>query len=184
MALNTIPVSQEVIAAVITLVAGLAGAYRYYRRTGKLPLATLPWRAFRKLFYTLRVEFATKGRPNTKRDLPGTLDEITDELAIHSYEPGWPLSYHYHGEDVNLRRYYYDPDAEYPHRQMHVRLWERKNGSVFQYTHDEPSAIHHPKAHIRDKNMKDATEWFAEAYDGKGGRSLTLDPRCFDPDDE
>ncbi len=180
MVLTDLTSNTALVTAIVAFVTAAAGTIRYYKRTGTVPIRKLPWRAFRKLFYTLRVEFATKGHPADTIKLEGTLEEVKNEFAKNSYEPEWPLSYHYHGEDANLRRYYYDPSAEHPHRQMHTRLFVDENGVVSEYSHDEPSAVHHPIAHIRSKHMKDATEWIAEAYSKEGGRSLTLDPQHFE----
>jgi len=162
---------------IATALAGGAGAARHYRKTGQLPLRTLPWRALRRIGYQLRKRYFTTPKPTDDRMgvIQGDLDEVRNALGAQSYEPGWPLSYHYKGEDLNARRYYYDPDREYPHRQLHIRGWTAGDETVDVDAHDEPSPLQHPRAHLREVDMADATAWVTDSYDTGNG----LDPRGF-----
>lgn len=166
----------ELATALTTAVAGSGRAAQQFHRTGKIPLATLPWRALRRLAYAARKRFFTIPRPRKK---PFVVDEelssIRDRLATESFEPAWALSYRYHGEDLNARRYYFDSEADYPHRQIHVRGFELERGAVELQAHDEPAPKHHPKAHLQEVAMRDATDWIGEAWERP-----SLDPRTFE----
>lgn len=162
---------------ILTALAGTGGAARHYRKHGTLPLSSLPWRAYRRLYYTLRRRFFTVPRPRKPTYTPQDVDvdTIRTRLGRESFESGWPLSYRYHGEDLNTRRYYLAPDADYPHRQIHIRGFQLESGDVELIAHDEPAPKHHPRAHLQESDMHDATEWLREAWE-----SPALDPRTFD----
>jgi len=167
----------EFAATLVATLVGGADAARSYRRTGRLPLADLPWRAIRRGMHALRRRwFSTPAPPRDARgEVDLSLKELRRRVGRQSYEPGWPLSYHYKGEDLNARRYWYDPSRSRPHRQLHIRAWEHDDGSVSVDAHEEPSAVQHPRAHIRSRDMTDATEWVAE----RAGNGNGLDPRGF-----
>ena len=178
-----LPVSDGLVAALIAALVALVGTARHYRRTGRLPLTRLPWRSLRRLGYAARREWFTNGRPTTLVDLGDDLETARERFAEAGFMPEWPLSYHYHGEDANLARYYYDATREFPHRQFHVRLFV-EDGTAHVYAHEEPSALHHPQAHLAENDMSDATEWAATAYeqaggDGTVGGLTALDPRLW-----
>jgi hypothetical protein len=161
--------------ALATGLSGSAGAVRYYRRTGSLPLAQLPWRVFRRIVYALRRRFFSAGAPPSTALVDADIEAVTERLGRQSYEPAWPLSYHYRGEDLNARRYLFDPEREHPHRQLHIRGFAQSDGTTELYAHEEPSALHHPRAHLRERDMHDATDWVGKRYDTPNG----LDPRGF-----
>ena len=169
----------EVSLTLLSILLGSGEAVRRYRRTGTVPLRTLPWRGIRRLVYTLRRRVFTTPKPPADLRAPlddMTVDEIHDAVATQSYEPQWPLSYNYHGEDLNARRYYFDSDRAPPHRQLHIRAWDNGDGTVDVHAHEEPSAIHHPKAHLRGGDVHAATEWATERI---RGNASALDPRGF-----
>ncbi len=162
--------------ALLSLVAAVSGTAVQYRRTGRVPLAGLPWRAFRRVLYAVRRRWFSVERPDrdpTAVDEP--LDDVRNALAEASYNPGWPLSYRYYGEDLNARRYVYDPTRPHPHRQLHIRGFETADGTVELIAHEEPAPEHHPRAHLKEIDMHDASDWLADVWDAK-----TLDPRGFD----
>lgn len=165
---------------IFTALAGTGEAARRYRRTGQVPLSTLPWRAFRRLYYRLRKHFFTVRRPKKPTfTLDGSgLEAVRTRLGEDSYEPGWPLSYYYYGEDLNARRYYFQPDAEYPHRQIHIRGFELDDDSVELLAHDEPAPKHHPRAHLNEVDIHDATEWLEGQW-----RTQSIDPRTYTIDE-
>lgn len=166
----------EIAGTILTLLTGGAGAARNYARTGSLPLSTLPWRAFRRLFYHVRKRLFTIRRPNKRSvHLDADVEEVSVGLGRASYEPGWPLSYHYYGEDLNARRYYLDPGRQYPHRQLHVRGFATADGGTEIIAHEEPAPLQHPRAHLRSADMTDATAWVGEQWSAGG-----LDPTTFD----
>jgi hypothetical protein len=82
-------------------------------------------------------------------------DEVVTALAQHGYTPNWLLSYHYEGEDANLVRFYYDPDSEFPFRQVHVRLFidELPEGEIGIAAHEEASALTHREAHLAEETF-------------------------------
>ncbi|NHN40550.1 hypothetical protein G9C85_02715 [Halorubellus sp. JP-L1] len=166
----------DLTATVATALAGSAGAARHYRKTGRVPLSSLPWRALRRLGYHLRRRFFSTPKPpiDALGAIQGNLEDVRVALGQQSYEPGWLLSYHYKGEDLNARRYFYDPSLEYPHRQLHIRGWDRGDHVAID-AHEEPAPLQHPRAHLREVDMQDATAWVTDAYDAGNG----LDPRGF-----
>jgi len=176
--LRDLPVSNDLLTALVPVVVGLVAAARHYRRTGRLPLTRLPWRALRRAFYAARRELFTNGRPSHLVALDVPLETARTRFAENGYVPEWPLSYHYHGEDANLCRYYHDATRDYPHRQLHVRLFV-EDGTTQVYAHEEPSALLHPKAHLSDSDMSGATEWAAQAWRDAESDAGALDPRLW-----
>lgn len=150
--------------ALIALATASSGTAVRYRQTGKIPLSALPWRALRRLAYQLRRRWYTVERPDTNHIVvEQSLDDVHDRLATASFNPGWPLSFRYHGEDLNTRRYYYDPTRTHPHRQLHIRGFETAEG-VDLVAHEEPAPEHHPRAHLKELDIHDATAWLDEAW--------------------
>jgi hypothetical protein len=170
----------ELAASIGTLLTGGAEAARRYRRSGSLPsaLAQLPWKAIRRLGYAARRHLGSYPKPSAEAlaTINANLATVEQRLGTQSYEPGWPFSYHYEGEDLNARRYYYDGEREYPHRQLHIRGWEM-DGAVAIDAHEEPSTIQHTRVHIQSTDMHDATEWAAQRLED--GNANGLDPRGF-----
>jgi len=168
----------EIIGILVALGTGLAETYRQYRKTGRFRLVSLPFRSFKRLIYYIRGYVLRRPQKPTGDEiepLPGyTLDEAKELFAKQSYEPEWPLSYAYKGEDANLRRYYYNDSFELPHRQMHIRLWNDGDG-LEQHTHEEPSAIHHPKGHLSAGTQNNATQWLKKAPDQANPRGFVDD---------
>lgn len=152
--------------ALVAFATTLAGTAVQYRRTGRIPLAGLPWRALRRTLYAVRRRWFTVPRPDTTQITvtETSLDDIHDRLAAASFNPGWPLSYHYYGEDLNTRRYYYDPTRPYPHRQLHIRGFETTDDTVELVAHEEPAPEHHPRAHLKEVDRHDATSWLETAW--------------------
>ncbi len=162
-----IEANQQTVAAGVSLLVGLLTAYRRYQRTGHITLSRLPWRAFRRLVFEFRRTFFTVAKPDKPSfTVDMRLDTVRATLGNQSYNPAWPLSYNYHGEDYNARHYYYDVGREYPHRQIHVRGFEREDGAVEVMAHEEPAPEHHPKAHLREDDMRPANEWVRETLAG------------------
>lgn len=159
---------QQTIAAGVSLLTGLLTVYRRYQRTGQIKLSTLPWRAFRRLSFEARKSFFTVEKPDGPSfTVDMSLDTVKAILGDNSYAPEFPLSYNYHGEDYNARHYYYDPGKRYPHRQIHVRGFEQEDG-VELMCHEEPAPEYHPKQHLAEDDMSDASGWVEEVL--RGGR--------------
>jgi len=152
---------------------GLLEAVRQYKTTGRLRLLSLPLRSFKRLIYELRRTFFTHPAKNhTQAPVSLSLGALRIMIGEQSYELEWPLSYRYEGEDLNARRYYYDPENTLPHRQVHIRAWETENG-VEIYAHEEPSPIQHPVAHLKSADMVDVTNRVVNRLGNPNG----LDPR-------
>jgi hypothetical protein len=162
-------VTPELVAAGVTIIVALIGVVQHYRRTGTIPLRDLPWRALRRVALSIRTTYFTRGRAPTTAVIDAPYRSIEERLARIGGEPAWPLSFHYHGEDSNIRFYYYDDSEKYPHRQLHIRLFDRGDKTEL-YAHEESSALHHPKEHISGGTV-DATEEVAAAYSNTMGES-------------
>ena len=161
--------------ALLALATASAGTAVQYRRTGRVPLTGVPWRALRRVFYAARRRWFTVPQPDiTPAVVKAGVNDVRATLAEQSYNPGWPLSYRYYGEDLNARRYYYDPTRAHPHRQLHIRGFLTDEGSVELIAHDEPAPEHHPRAHLLVVDLHDATAWVGEIWS-----SENLDPRGF-----
>lgn len=159
------------------LFLGGGEALRQYRRTGRFPLSDLPWAAARRVYYGLRRRYATYPKPDTDElwTVNEDADDVANLLGRQSYELRWPFSWLYRGEDINARRYYHSPEREFPHRQIHIRAWEDGDRTQIN-AHEEPSAIHHTRAHIRSNDLTDCSRWVAMHYQNPNG----LDPRSFE----
>ncbi|WP_135807347.1 hypothetical protein [Halorussus marinus] len=167
--------NSQLVQALVALIIGGAGTVHRYQKTGRIPLSTLPWRALRRTLYAVRRRWFTVERPSGDPTIVDeSLDDVRDALAAASYNPGWPLSYHYYGEDLNARRYFRDPTRPHPHRQIHIRGFETADG-VELIAHEEPAPEHHPRAHLKEVDMHDSTQWLADVWDAKN-----LDPRGFE----
>lgn len=164
-------IDPAVVAGVVAVLVGMAGTLRYYQRAGSLPLAKLPWYAVRKLVFVVRMSYFRVGKPPRTVSVSVPDSEMMTLLASNGHAPGWPLAYQYQGEEAAYRIYYYDPTAEYPHRQIHTRRFA--DGI---YAHDEPDALHHPKAHIRSNDMTDVSDAVAAAVKraSEGGECALL----------
>lgn len=168
----------ELLGALLTALGGSAGAARRYARTGEVDYRALPWRAIRRLLYVARRLWFRYPKPTGKTQTvaipPAT---IRERLGRQGYILNWPLSLHYTGEDINAMRYLYNEadHPEYPHRQLHVRGWNR-GGMTELYAHEEPSAIHHPRKHLESQDMTDATDWLVRRIQHPNA----LDPQGFD----
>lgn len=155
-------INPEIVALVIAVAAGIAESIRQYRKTGRFRLTSLPLRAMKRLIYELRRIFFTHPQKIGKQlPVDRTVEQIRIMIGKQGYEPEWPLSYAYRGEDLNARRYYFKENAKYPHRQIHVRAWDRDEKTTV-YAHDEPSPIHHPVAHLQSGNSIDVTRWVVD----------------------
>ncbi|WP_435175619.1 hypothetical protein [Halorussus sp. AFM4] len=162
--------------ALVALAGAVSTTAVQYRRTGRVPLADVPWRALRRVLYAARRRFFSVERPDVDVfTVDASLNDVRRTLAAQSYNPGWPLSYHYYGEDLNARRYFYDPTRPHPHRQLHIRGFETTEGAVELIAHEEPAPEHHPRAHLKEIDLHDATAWVEDVWDSKN-----LDPRGFE----
>lgn len=174
-ALQWVLAHPELAIALTLILLGGGDALREYRRTGRFPYRSLPWRAVRRVAYAARKRWFRYPKPDGRTDTVAMpIDDVRDLLGQQGYELEWPFSLHYSGEDINARRYVLRPDAEFPHRQIHIRAWDR-DGLTELYAHEEPSALHHPRVHLDSTDLTDATPWVYERIHQSSG----LDPRGF-----
>lgn len=118
-----------------------------------MSIRNLPWRAIRRTVLRLRRALFTVPKP----DAPAlTVETPLARLEAvlrseHHFESGRPLSYHYYGEDLNLRR----PagtarhDGQPVQLQLHVRAFEQPDGSIELLAHREATPVEHPRLHLK-----------------------------------
>jgi len=151
----------ELVGVVVAVMGGLVETVRQYRKTGRFRLVSLPLRALKRLIYEVRrVAFTVPSKRDEQVAVDVSLSELKEIVGTQSYELEWPLSFAYHGEDMNARRYYYESDYEYPHRQVHIRAFQ-DGEEVRINAHEAPAPIQHPVAHWKSNNVTECTEWVA-----------------------
>ena len=122
-------------------------------------IRNLPWRAIRHVIKTIRKTFfsvTVDGGILVDTEIQNAKEALLDE----HFEDSWYLSYHYNGEDENLRR----PDGEDEagqSRQFHVRLFE-EGSQTRVMAHREYSPIQHPKLHLEEKRTYTADKRAAD----------------------
>ena len=150
-------------AAVVTLLLTIAvGVYRTWNETGAVGFTDLPWKLIRKTILTIRRMYFTHPKPEDTLELQLSVSRFQEVLIEDHFEDGWYVSYHYEGEDINLRRPQGKNSAG--NRQRHIRVWDNGDGGVEFEAHDEMSPIQNPKEHLLGKNKRDTTELVAEEY--------------------
>lgn len=120
-------------------------------------LPDLPYRPLKRLVRTIRIRYATipwPDRPAIVVDVPA--DELERQLRDSGWE-GMLLSYHYEGEELNLRR----PAGVDPETDMqledHVRGRPTEDGLEL-IAHREASRYEHKTAHI-DPDTPPTPRW-------------------------
>ena len=121
----------------------------------------LPWHLLRKTALELRKSWFSKDRPRHAYYLvDATPAEVSYRLLKHYFRPGWSLSYHYRGEQLNAARATLAPPK---HEEMvfqtHIRGYVH-GGMVELMAHYEPCPLSHPKAHLHGTGF-DAEEGMA-----------------------
>lgn len=109
-----------------------------------------PLKNLRRSIWWARKTFLTKPRTET----PAYLVELSESEVVRlfgtrHFEPGWDLSYNYHGEVVNLRRTEYVDHEQYNWWQVHLRGFRHEEGGVELTAHYETEPAEHPDAHVR-----------------------------------
>ena len=77
-----------------------------------------------------------------------TKPEVARFFGRHHFDPGWELSYNYHGEVLNLRRVEYVDHERYDWWQVHVRGFRHGEDHIELTAHFETEPSEHPDAHI------------------------------------
>ncbi|WP_265108873.1 hypothetical protein [Halosolutus halophilus] len=107
-----------------------------------------PLKNLRYSFWWIRKTFFTKPRaPTPSYLIDMRKPDIVRLFGRHYFEPGWELSYNYHGEVLNLRRIEYVDDDEYNWWQVHIRGYLHEEG-IELTAHYETEPVQHPDAHI------------------------------------
>lgn len=108
-----------------------------------------PLKNLRRSYWWVRKTFFTRPRSETPAFLlEATKPEVESLFGRHYFEPGWELSYNYHGEILNLRRVEYVDDGEYDWWQVHIRGYEHGERGIEITAHYETEPAEHPDAHI------------------------------------
>lgn len=108
-----------------------------------------PLRNLRHSIWWLRKTFFTRPRSPTPSFLIDLeKPEILQVFGRHYFEPGWELSYNYHGEILNIRRVEYRDDVERHWWQVHIRGFPHPDGGTELSAHYETEPTEHPDAHI------------------------------------
>lgn len=109
-----------------------------------------PLKNMRRSFWWIRKTFFTKPRTPTPAYLVDmTKPELVRLFGHHHFDPGWEMSYNYHGEVLNLRRVEYTDHERYEWWQVHIRGFLHDGGGVELTAHYETEPAEHPDAHIR-----------------------------------
>ena len=117
----------------------------------------VPLRSLKRSIWWLRKTFFSKPpTPAPALVVDRSAAEMTRFLGRRYFEPGWEFSYHYHDEDLNLRRVEYRDREEYVWWQTHVRGYETADGLVLT-PHFETEPTEHPNAHL-DAHRLDTEE--------------------------
>lgn len=84
------------------------------------------------------------------------------ELGRLYFDAGWLLSYHYYGEDANMRRPIYSEIHDYPWRQVHLRVFGGDGGLEID-AHCEPAPLMHPWRHKQgaEKSVEEGVDTVA-----------------------
>ncbi|MFW5917994.1 MAG: hypothetical protein ACOCR0_00780 [Haloferacaceae archaeon] len=143
--------------AVLCLALGFVGiaapeqpvevAYSVYDRLRHIHEA--PLRNLRHSYWWVRKTFFTQPQSPTPAYLVDrTKPEIVRLFGRRYFEPGWELSYNYHGEVLNLRRVEHVDDGTYEWWQVHIRGFLHDEG-IELTAHYETEPAEHPDAHVR-----------------------------------
>lgn len=108
-----------------------------------------PLKNLRRSFWWIRKTFFTKPRSETPAFLVEmTKPEVVRFFGRHHFDPGWELSYNYHGEVLNLRRVEYVDHERYDWWQVHVRGFLHGEDHIELTAHFETEPSEHPDAHV------------------------------------
>lgn len=81
------------------------------------------------------------------------IDRLRRFFGRRCFASNWLLSYHYYGEDLNMRRPEYVDEARFSWRQIHIRGFDRGTGVALQ-AHSEPEPIAHVRAHLEKREVE------------------------------
>ena len=108
-----------------------------------------PLRNLRRSFWWVRKTFFTRSRtPTPSYLIDMEKPDIVRLFGRRHFEPGWEMSYNYHGEILNIRRVEYATHEGYDWWQVHIRGYPHEEGTELT-AHYETEPAEHPDAHIR-----------------------------------
>lgn len=129
----------------------------------KLPrLAPRVLRGAKRLFGRARQTLFSREASAPDMRVDCSLDELRRVLGDRYFTNAWELSWHYRGEDLNMRRpKRYDDDYEW--YQTHVRAYER-DGTVLVEMHEdlEPTAYPYYHLHPPEDSMQSEERAFMD----------------------
>lgn len=133
----------------------------------------IPWPVVRWAFRAARKLFATVEVPEQDHLVTSaSIDDLREALGRAHFTNGWELSYHYRGEDLNMRRpeYVDDDPAGRPWYQLHVRGFEHANREVSLFPHLEYEPTEYPELHLHEVNFNvdEALSMLADVLDEAG----------------
>lgn len=132
----------------------------------------IPWPVVRAAYRTARRLFFSRSPPEQDHLVTSaSLDDLRAALGRRHFTNAWELSFHYEGEDLNMRRpVYFGNDVERPWYQTHVRGFEHGNGEVTLYAHFEYEPTAYPEAHLHGENLHvgEGTSRLSQALDDAG----------------
>jgi hypothetical protein len=106
-------------------------------------------RSIKRGFNYVRTEYFTRAMPEWRYDMKveATVDELEAAFGNAHFTNSWEISWHYKGEDLNMRR----PkryDDEYEWYQTHVRVFEREDGLCEIELHEDLEPTEYPYLHL------------------------------------
>lgn len=137
--------------------------------------ANLPWGQIIGAWRWMRRTFFTKDKPDTNAIIvEATEDGLLTVLGKEYFSPNEKLSYYYKSEDLNVARRFRAPHpvrigSNVEWMQDHIRAWDVGGYKWEIRAHREPSAFHHPVAHLkgdpfsRDRPMRDVGQILRDA---------------------
>lgn len=127
--------------------ASIEPAYSVWDRLQHIHEA--PLRNLRRSLWWVRKTFFTRPRSRTPAFLVDmTKPEIVQLFGTRHFDPGWEMSYNYHGEVLNLRRVVYVDHDRFNWWQVHIRGYHHDGPGIELTAHYETEPAEHPDAHI------------------------------------
>lgn len=167
MYLHTMEILTPEVGVVAALLLAIAvGAYRSYRQNGELTIVNLPWGLIRRTVLTIRRMYFSHSKPDDVERINISKQQFVSMLVADYFEDNWYLSYHYKGEDANLRKP--NGKTKLGNRQRHIRVWAVDSSTCEFEAHDEMSPLQHPKLHLQGKNKRDSVRDVIERYELEG----------------
>lgn len=109
-----------------------------------------PLKNLRRSLWWIRKTFFTKSPTETPAFfVEMTKPEVVEFFGRRHFDPGWEMSYNYHGEVLNVRRVEYVDHERYNWWQVHIRGFHHGDDGIELTAHYETEPSEHPDAHIK-----------------------------------